>query len=213
MENVEKKSPGRPPRKSKSPSLIARAFQENRENTTASAEELTEIINDAAPIERPPMRPSMRDEDPRTAAARRAAQIRGHLGDEIVDGVNDEFAAPPAPPGWTYQWKAKSVMGQEKTAEMINHYRAGWEHVPTDRHPEMMPNAQNIANIERKGQVLMQIPTEILKDYYARDERKAKGQVEMKKQQLTQAPQGHFERSQRETKLNKSYVPMQVPNE
>ena len=49
MENVEKKSPGRPPRKSKSPSLIARAFQENRENTTASAEELTGIINDAAP--------------------------------------------------------------------------------------------------------------------------------------------------------------------
>ena len=53
------------------------------------------------PSERPPMRPPMREEDPRAAAARRAAEIRGHLGN-LDEGV-DKFALPPAPDGWTYE--------------------------------------------------------------------------------------------------------------
>jgi hypothetical protein len=215
MEEVtEKKRAGRPPRKIKSQSLIARTLQEGVENTKASAEELEEIVREAPKMasERPAMRPSMRDEDPRAAAARRAAEIRGHLGGSMDEGL-DEFAAPPPPPGWSYEWKRRTVMGQEDPAYLSNLARGGWEPVPTARHPEMMPHNTHAAVIERKGQMLMMRPKEITDEVHANDQRRARERIEMKKQQLTQAPTGHFERTSKDVKVNKSYVPLPVPNE
>ena len=80
---------GRPPRQ---------AFGGVELDALGIDEELNAIAaTDTAPlpVERPAMRPAMREEDPRAAAARRAAEIRGHLG--TMDEGTDEFAAPPPP--------------------------------------------------------------------------------------------------------------------
>ena len=199
METVKARR-GRPARKE--PSLIQKAMDE----PNISANEPVKATSD-----RPSMRPAMREEDPRAAAARRAAEIRGHLGD--LDEGTDEFRAPPAPDGWTYQWKRKTTLGQEDPSYQVHLARAGWEPVPTSRHPETMPHDGNNPIIERKGMVLMQMPTSIIEEKRNIELRRARGQVQAKQQQLTQAPEGHFERSSKEVKIRNSYEPLQVPNE
>lgn len=166
-----------------------------------------------AAVERPPMRPAMRDEDPRAAAARRAAEIRGHLGG--MDDGTDEFAAPEAPEGWTYEWKRKTVLGQEDPAYQVALARMGWEAVPTVRHPEMMPGQGNYPTIERKGMVLMQRPAVISEEARQVELRKARQQVRVKEQQLNAAPDGQFERNDPRVRpaIKKGYEPMQVPKE
>jgi hypothetical protein len=206
MEDTTQKRPGRPPRSHRSPSLIAKAMSESTE-TVAKPEELAEIVKDASPgIPRPTMRPTMREEDPREAAARRAAEIRGHLGGAMDDGV-DEFRAPPAPEGWEYEWKARMVMGQEQHSYMTGLARTGWEPVPTSRYPDMMPSGGNHPTIERKGQVLMMRPKVISDEVRDGELRKARNQVKAKQEQLTHAPEGHFERSSRDTKSTKHMLP------
>jgi len=167
----------------------------------------------AAPVERPPMRPSMRDEDPRAAAARRAAEIRGHLG--TMDEGTDEFAAPPAPDGWTYEWKRKTVLGQEDPAYQVHLARMGWEPVATARHPEMMPGMGNHPNIERKGMVLMQRPAVITEEARSIELRKARNQVKAKEAQLNAAPDGQFERDDPRVRpsIKKGYSPIDVPKD
>ena len=73
--------------------------------------ENTPVVKKTAAVDRPEMReeirPEMRGEedDPRARAAKRAAELRGHV-ETFDDGV-DKFAAPRAPDGWTYEWKRK----------------------------------------------------------------------------------------------------------
>ena len=162
----------------------------------------------------PPMRPAMRAEDPREAAARRAAQIRGHIGD--LDEGTDEFSAPPAPDGWTYEWKRKTVMGQEDPAYQVALARSGWENVPTSAHPEMMPGQGNHPTIERKGMSLMMRPASISDEIRDIEYRKARNQVRVKEQQLNNAPDGTFERVNKNdglTKIKKSYESIPVPRD
>lgn len=160
-------------------------------------------------------RPSMREEDPRERAKKRAAQIReqrGDIGDD--DGVND-FWAPDAPPGWTYEWKRRLSAGQEDPTHMVELLRDGWEPVPTSRHPEMMPGNGNYPNIERKGMILMERPTELVKEAKERERRKAIGQVKAKEAQIAGAPDGQFTRDnpQARPKIKKSFEAMQIPEE
>lgn len=164
-------------------------------------------------VERPSMRPSMREDDPRAAAARRAAEIRGHLGG--MDEGTDEFAAPRAPDGWTYEWKRKTVLGQEDPAYQVHLARMGWEPVPTARHPEMMPGMGNYPTIERKGMTLMQRPSVISDEAREIELRKARQQVRAKEQQLNSAPEGQFERNDPRVRptINKGYSPIDVPKD
>lgn len=194
---------GRPVR-SAAPSIL-----EAEMNGTDAPEEAAPVA--AAAVERPSMRPAMREEDPRAAAARRAAEIRGHIGD--LDEGTDEFAAPRPPDGWTYEWKQRTVMGAEDPARQVHYARTGWEAVPTARHPEMMPHNGASPIIERKGMVLMQRPKDISDEVRDIDLRRARNQVQAKKQQLSQAPDGHFERSNKDVKIRNSYEPLPVPNE
>lgn len=172
---------------------------------------------DAAPpvtvIERPPMRSPMRDEDPRAEAARRAAEIRGHLGD--MDTGTDEFTAPRPPDGWSYEWKRKTIMGAEDPAYQIHLARVGWEPVPTARHPEMMPHNGSHPIIERKGMVLMQRPAVITEEAREIELRRARVQVRAKEEQLAAAPDGQFERNhpQARPKISKGYEAMPVPKD
>lgn len=197
MENTAKKR-GRPPKGSVKEVLAA----------------MPELPIDETPvIERGPMRPNMRDEDPRVAAARRAAEIRANQVND--DGV-DEFKLPPAPDGWTYEWKAKAILGQVNHAHMTELYRQGWEEVPTSRHPEEMPFQGNHPIIERKGMVLMQRPTVIVEEARYQQMLKARNQVRFKEEQLKGPPEGglgHRDHAQVKPKISKGYEPIPVPKE
>jgi len=193
--NQVRKRPGRPPK------------------VKAEAQPVVEAVAVEPIVDRPPMRPLMREEDPRAAAARRAAEIRSNQVDD--DGV-DEFKLPRAPDGWTYEWKTKSVMGAINHAHLTELRRQGWEEVPTSRHPEEMPLGGHDTVIERKGMILMQRPTVIVEEARAIQIAKARNQVRFKEEQLSGTPEGglgHRNHDQVKPRISKGYEPLQVPKD
>jgi len=192
---------GRPPR-SPVPTLI-----EEQDSVLDAV-----AVRETAP-ERPAMRPSMREDDPRAAAARRAAEIRGHIGN--MDEGPDEFRTPEAPPGWEYEWKRRTLLGQEDPAYQVQLARTGWDAVPTSRHPEMMPSQGSHPTIERKGMILMQRPAVISDEARAVEARKARNQVRVKEQQLNAAPDGTMTRDHASVRpqISKGYSPIAVPGD
>jgi hypothetical protein len=156
-------------------------------------------------------------EDPRTRAARRAFELREHLG--TMDQGTDEYAIDPRiiPDGWSYEWKAREVLGKEQVSYMVGIQQRGWEAVPTSRHPEMMPRGHDLsAAIERKGQVLMERPLEITQEAQQIERNKARAQMNQKEQQLNVAPPGQFERNNKGERLNSikreyGYEPIAIP--
>ena len=174
-----------------------------------------------APIEpvierRPDMRPPMREEDPRVRAARRAAEIRNHIGN-MDEGPDDFYISQEMiPPGWSYEWKRKTVMGQEDPAYQVQLARMGWEPVPASRHPSYMPEGSKSATIERKGMILMERPSELSEEARHIEARKAKNQVKQKEQQLNSAPDGQFGRDNKGNSManiKKSYEAMPIPKD
>lgn len=166
---------------------------------------------------RPEMRPPLRDDDPRAAAKRRTAEILGHLG-TMDEGVDEFYFSPDQiPDGWTYEWKRRTIMGQEDPAYQVALARTGWEAVPSSRHPEMMPAGWKGATIERKGMVLMQRPQEITERVEELDLRKARNQIKAKEQQLNAAPPGtmqsEYTNPKTMPKISKSYEAMPVPKD
>lgn len=173
-------------------------------------------VEDDVGLRRTEMRAPMREEDPRTRAARRAEEIRNHLGG--LDEGTDEFFIDPRdiPPGWSYEWKRKTVLGQEDPAYMVSLARKGWEPVPASRHPHMMPEGYVTASIERKGLILMERPLELTEEQRELDRRAAINQVRQKEQQLAQAPSGQFERQNKDStlvKVKKSYESIPIPKD
>jgi len=177
-----------------------------------------EAVADEAPISRPEMRAPLREEDPRTRAARRAAEIMEHLGGDMDDGTDEFYVSPnDIPTGWSYEWKTKSVLGLENPAEMVQLARTGWEAVPAARHPAYMPAGSKDATIERKGMILMERPMEITEQARQIELRKARNQVRQKEAQLSAAPEGQFGRQKSDgsglVKISKSYEPISIPSE
>ena len=170
----------------------------------------------AAPVmERPTMRTEMRERDPRAEAERRAAEIMGHIG-TLDEGTDDFYVdLKTIPDGWTYEWKRRTVYGQEDPAYQVALARTGWTEVPASRHPEMMPIAGGYKTIERKGQVLMERPQMITDRVVELNNRRARDQVRVKEQQLNSAPDGQFGRdhAQAKAKINKSYAPVPIPGD
>ena len=163
---------------------------------------------------RPDMRGAMtNEEDPRERARRRVAELRQHLGS--LDDGTDEFAAPEAPAGWTYEWKRKSVMGQEDPAYQVHIARQGWEAVPASRHPEMMPFNGTHTTIERKGMALMERPTELVEETRSIDLREARSQVRGQQEKIAGAPDGTLPRNDPRVapKIKRGYEPMPVPED
>jgi hypothetical protein len=186
----------------------------------AAAEEETfdeEVAQDDVGLRRTEMRPPMREEDPRTRAARRAEEIRNHTGG-LDDGTDDFYIDPrDIPPGWSYEWKRKTVLGQEDPAYMVSLARKGWEPVPASRHPHMMPEGWTAtATIERKGLILMERPLELTEEQREIDRRAAINQVRQKEQQLAAAPAGTFDRNNKDSslvKVKKSYESIPIPKD
>jgi len=165
--------------------------------------------------DRPPLRPAFREEDPRTRAARRAAELRNH--GSLPDEGTDEFWIPRdiVPPGWDYEWKRRTVMGQEDPTYAVHLARAGWEPVPVSRHPQLMPSGWRGQIIERKGMVLMERPSEISEEARNMELRRARNQVRQKEQQLNSAPENQFGRDHEQVraKIKKSYEAMPIPKD
>lgn len=218
------KKRGRPPSK-----LAAAAKEASKQKVEKQAEIALAIVEEAAapavvekkielrPEMRPELRETPREEDPRTRAARRAAELRDHGG--VRGDGTDEFYIDPSdvPDGWEYEWKRRTVLGQEDPAYQVQTARAGWEPVPAGRHPAFMPMGGKHATIERKGMVLMERPKEISDAARATDLRNARNQVRQKEQQLNSAPDGQFGRQKSDgsslAKINKSYEPIPVPKD
>ena len=170
------------------------------------------------PETRPEIRHEMRDDDPRAAAAARAQEILAHLG-TLDDGI-DEYRIDPSivPPGWSYEWKMRSVLGAENPSYQVALARTGWQPVPRSRHPEMMPQDWPGDTIERKGQVLMERPQVITDMQRQTDKSRARDQVRVKEQQLSNAPQGQMPRSgdaegdaRTRPNIKRAYEPMPIP--
>ena len=168
---------------------------------------------------RPNMRPEapVTEESPRERAARKAAELREHRRGDLDDGTDEFFVEPGIiPDGWSYEWKTKTILGMEDPNHQVKLARDGWEPVPASRHPEMMPAGYKGVEITRKGMVLMERPLEITEEMRALELRRARLQVRAKEEQLTAAPAGQFERSNKGNdlvKVKKSYEAMPIPEE
>lgn len=159
------------------------------------------------------MRPPLREDDPRTRAAKRAAELRGHLG-EIDEGTDKFYVDPDSiPDGWTYEWKRHSTHGKEDPAYHVQLLRAGWSAVPADRHPEMMPDRGSYNTILREGMILMECPTEIVEDRRRIDLKNARDQVRYKESQIAGTPDGTMTRDHAKVRpsIKKGYEPMPIP--
>lgn len=88
------------------------------------------------------------------------------------------------PPGMTYQWKRRSVAGQVDDSYLGDLQRRGWQFVPADRHPGRA--------VEHDGLVLMEIPTQWLRESEERDRRAA--QAERRNGKPDFSPSNGFER-------------------
>lgn len=214
-------TPTNAPKKRGRPPKVKQAVEESIQTSAALNEQSAHALEEAfepAPIapSRPEMRPTMREEDPRARAARRAAELRDHHNGDMDDGV-DEFYIDPAdiPEGWSYEWKRRTVLGAEDPAYQVALARAGWEPVPTSRHPSYMPMGGDYPFIERKGMILMERPLEITEDARSAELRKARLQVRQKEAQLNSAEGGQFERTNKDqslVKVRKSYEAMPIPD-
>lgn len=167
-------------------------------------------------VEEEALRPPMRDDDPRARASQRAAELRGHLNNELIDNIDDFYVDPDViPDGWTYQWKRHTVYGAEDPSYQVQLARSGWTPVPVTRHPEMMPHNTSDRVITRKGMLLMECPTEIVQDRVDAEKIRARNQVRAKEAQLAGTPDGTMTRDHREAqpKIKKSYEAMPIPKE
>jgi hypothetical protein len=166
---------------------------------------------------RPAMRPEapVAEESPRERATRKAAELRAHRDGTMDDGTDEFFVEPGViPDGWTYEWKTKTILGAEDPAHQVKLARDGWEFVPASRHPEMMPSGYKELEITRKGMVLMERPAEITEEVRQLELRRARLQVRAKEEQLSAAPAGQFERSNKGNelaKIKKGYEAMPIP--
>lgn len=175
---------------------------------------LDDVTREAASL-RPPMRPPMREDDPRSRAAKRAAEIRGNVG-SMDEGVDDFYIdTREIPDGWTYEWKRRTIAGQEDPAYQVSLARMGWEPVPAERHPNMMPINGQYTTIERKGMMLMERPMELSEEARSIELKKARQQIANKKSQLGSSPDGQFGRDHASVKpkVSSSYEPMPIPND
>ena len=163
---------------------------------------------------RPALREEMRD-DPVARARARAAEIRQNLGGGGLDEGEDRFRinSSEIPEGWTYEWKRKLVLGQPDPAYEVELMRRGWEPVPLDRHPYMMPPGKGYNTIERDGMILMERPKELTEEARDVEVRKARNQVRQKEQQLASTPDGTMTRDHASARpsIRKGYEPMAVP--
>lgn len=199
---------------------IRRGRPKKVEMTDSFAEILSEPMSEPQQVSTPraELRAPVRQESSAERAKRRAAEIRGHIGD--MDEGTDEFYIDPQmiPEGWSYEWKRKLLLGAEDPTHTVALLRMGWEPVPLNRdrdHAAMMPSTWPHNTIERKGMILMERPAEVVEEARRIEQRRATSQVRAKEAQLAGAPEGTMTRdhAQVRPKISKSFEAMPIPKE
>jgi hypothetical protein len=183
---------------------------------SAEASNIEALAAEMVEPARPPLRPEgAHEESSRDRAARRAAEIIGHLEGALDEG-QDELALDTiaVPDGWTYEWKRQTVFGKSDPAYDTKLARTGWEPVPADRHPAMMPKGTR-GQITRDGLVLMERPKVITDRVKQIMYERARGAVRLKEQQLNESPQGTFERVDERgrptARVRTTHSPVEIP--
>lgn len=152
--------------------------------------------------------PTLERSDPRddslARARARAAELLGE-GVELDDGT-DAFLAPPAPEGWTYEWKRQLVLGKDDPTYQNRLMKVGWEPVMATRHPDMMPPGHTGAII-RDGLILCECPTVVVEAHKSRDNRIAREQVNIRAGNVDATGQEALQRNH----IKKQYAPREVP--
>ena len=169
------------------------------------------------PTNSAPQRPAdaqQRPADPNLASKARAeARLREIRASGVdLSEARDKFYAPPPPDSWSYEWKVKTVMGQEDPTQQVELVRAGWEPVPLSRHPEMMPPGWKGATIEVGGLVLMERPLVLTQEAQMRDRRAAREAIATKEAQMRSGRPSDL--GPREVhRFNKSREAMPIPRD
>ena len=128
---------------------------------------------------------SVKKDAPMDSMARAEARLR-ELRESAPEGGEDrdKFWAPRPPDGWDYQWKTKTVAGEDWSAYQVELARKGWEAVPLSRHPDMMPLGWPGNTIEVEGLILMERPAVLTQDARKQEAIDARSNVLTKEQQL-----------------------------
>jgi len=142
-------------------------------------------------------------------AERRLAEIRANMPDG--GEVRDKFWAPEPPAGFDYQWKRRTIYGQEDPAYWVELTRQGWEPVPLSRHSQMMPNGWKGKMIEVEGMVLMERPMVLTEEARLRERLAAREAVLTKEQQLSSTREGDLGRRE-VLRFSKTREPITVPD-
>ena len=176
---------------------------------------LKTVVAKEPTITREPQRSSMAADD-RARAAARAAEILDD--DSMLTTGEDKFYVDPSviPDGWVYQWKRWTVYNKEDPQYRTVIDRGGWENVPTERHPELMPPNSTEKFIHLDGLMLMERPKVVDDKVRARDHAMARNQVRAKEEQLASAPAGTFERGTHPgapVQVKKGYSPVEIPRD
>lgn len=107
--------------------------------------------------ERMPTQDPMADRDPNALYTRDGRKIElGHIVNQNDDQFDLARMGVFAPPGWTYEWRVKTVKNWEWVEQQTNDYRRGWTPVPAERHDGLVMPKGYKGPIERGGQVLME---------------------------------------------------------
>lgn len=145
--------------------------------------------------------------DSKARAEARIRQLRGNP--DLQPGERDKYWAPNPPDGWTYEWKLKSVMGQDDVDRIRAIELAGWEPVPLSRHPELMPRGWKGETIEVGGLVLMERPSVFTQEAREEERRAAREAVLTKENQMREGRAGDL--GKRSADIRKTREPMSVP--
>jgi hypothetical protein len=144
--------------------------------------------------------------------ARAEARVRALRNNpDLAQGSErDKYWAPPAPDGWDYQWKLKSVLNQDDIDRIRQNELNGWEEVPLDRHPELMPRGWKGNTIEVGGLVLMERPKVFTDEARAEERRAAREAVVTKEAQMREGRANDLGRRE-VNRFSKTRGPIDVP--
>ncbi len=128
----------------------------------------------------------------------------------VIRTAENRFDIPvdEIPSGMSYEWKVKTVHGQEAREQMLAWKLNGWTPVPAGRHPGFTgESTDSQAEIERGGQILCERPLEVTQMVRDMDRERAKEQVQAQMDRLN--GRARETGSTKVTKVNRSYEPIQ----
>lgn len=118
------------------------------------------------------------ERDPNKIYSRDGREINGlrFTGDEDKFDLNHMGIVPP--PGWTYEWKTKTIKNWEWRDHQVELYQNGWTPVPAERHDGLVMPRGHDGPIERGGMVLMERPARLTQMARQIEKRKADDPVQ-----------------------------------